>query len=79
LGDDVVDAQSGEIRTRPTGQVHGFDNVFAVGDCAQLGNKFAFAADLQGKLAAQNIIKLIQSSRKSGSSAKLDTFKPVVA
>lgn len=64
LGDDVV-TKKGRIRTDASGKVKGYDNVFAVGDVAQMESEgypqghpqLASVAVQQGKFMATNLIR----------------------
>ncbi|ORX78469.1 FAD/NAD(P)-binding domain-containing protein [Basidiobolus meristosporus CBS 931.73] len=81
LGDGVLNPITQEIRVRPTMQLQTHDHIFAVGDCNDEGHKLAFAARLQGSVAAKNIIKLIQAKYTPTSPAivKLNEFKIIKA
>jgi apoptosis-inducing factor 2 len=59
------------LRVSPTMQVEGLRNVFAVGDCAEVGSsRTAYQAGLQSSVAAKNIIALASGK------TSLSTYSP---
>ncbi|KAJ3103669.1 hypothetical protein HDU97_009922 [Phlyctochytrium planicorne] len=71
LGKDAVDA-NGFVKTRPTAQLVGFDNIFAIGDVSDLDDvKLAYLAGVQATLATKNIIALINGTSKLGEYTKI--------
>lgn len=54
-------AENGALKVNQHLQVEGFDNVYAVGDCANLNEpKLAYHAGLHGSVAATNIINTLK-------------------
>lgn len=57
-------AESGALKVNQHLQVEGFDNVYAVGDCANLDEpKLAYHAGLHAAVAATNIINSLTGKR----------------
>ncbi|XP_033120461.1 apoptosis-inducing factor 2-like, partial [Anneissia japonica] len=60
---DCMD-ESGSLKVRPTLQVEGHDNIFAVGDCANIDKiKMAYKAERHSGVVAKNIQALATSSK----------------
>jgi NADH dehydrogenase FAD-containing subunit len=61
LGHDVVDADSGRVIVSPTLQLPSHPHIFAIGDVSAADKaSLAFIAQLQAKLAAANLVALLQ-------------------
>lgn len=72
----AMEGETGKLRVGADLRVAGFENVFAIGDCASSGAMaLAFVAGMQGQTAAKNI-RALAVARARGRTATLTSFSP---
>ncbi|CAG8499022.1 9468_t:CDS:2 [Paraglomus occultum] len=64
LNSQLIEADTGLVRVRPTLQLEGYDRIFALGDITNVKEtKMAFRAGLQADVVAKNLVSLISEKK----------------